>query len=301
MIYNNTTARAARANYRALVLNSMFRSPLMSWFRQLFMIIDSTTEEDTFAFLRGIPRMREWIGDRKLKSISEVSFKIGVKKWESTVEILREDFMFDRFGQIRIALNQLGQAYPLHLADYVIDLLANGFSTDSYDGQFFFDTDHPNYGGGVWSNRSAAVISSTAWEAAQLGKAGIREPDGGRWMSIRWTHLFYGPGAYPAQNALFGKDTLATGETNVYLNAIPADRRIQIDELGTSAKWFLFDLSKPIKPFILKVVRNVEFTALDRPTDFNVFNREAYLYGISSMDNAAYGFPELAFGSTAGE
>lgn len=301
MILNSTTAKATRTNMRALVVAQLLAAPIMAWFNQLFMIIQSNTPEETFHFLRGIPRMREWLGDRKIKGISEASFKVSVKKWEVTVAVLREDIMYDRLGQIRTALNQLGQSYPLHLADYIIDLLLNGFTRNGYDLQFFFDTDHPNYNGGTWSNKSTAVLDATSWLTAFTAPTKIRELDGGRYFGLRYTHLFYGPNSMAAVNTLFATPTLANGATNIYYNAIPPERRIMVPELGNTGKWFLFDLSQPIKPFILQIVRNVEFVAVDKPDDWPAFNREEFLYGLSSMDNASYGLPELAYGSTNAE
>lgn len=301
MIINRTAGKAALQNFRAIVITEMLRSPLAAWFRQLFMVIQSNTPEETFHFLRGVPRMREWFGDRKLQNISEVTFKIGIKKWEATIEILREDIEYDRLGQIRTHLSSLGQAYPLHLADYAIDLLLNGFATNGYDGQFFFDTDHPNYGGGTWSNKGTAVLDATSFEAAKTAPVTIREQEGGRYFSVTWDLLLYGPNSSAAVTNLFGISQLSGGGTNVYYNQIPEDRRIMVPELGNTGKWFLFDTKKMIKAFILNIQRNVEFTALDRPTDWNYFNRESLLYGVSSMDNAAYGFPELAYGSTNAE
>lgn len=301
MLINPVVGKATRNNLRALAISEMLNSPLMVWFRQLFMVIQSNTPDETFHFLRGVPRMREWLGDRKIKGISEASFKISVKKWEVTVSVLREDLMFDKLGQIRTALSQLGQAYPLHLADYAVDLLLGGFTRNGYDGQFFYDTDHPNFNGGTWSNKSTAVLDATSFLAARQAPAKIREIDGGRYYGIRYTHLFYGLNSESAVNTLFATPTLANGATNIWYNAIPPERRILVPELGDTGKWFMFDLSQPIKPFFLQLVRNPEFIALDSPTDWNYFNREEFLYGVSSMDNASFGLPELAFGSTNAE
>jgi phage major head subunit gpT-like protein len=301
MILNRTAGKAALSNFRAIVFSELLSSPLVAWFRQLFMVIQSSTPEETFHFLRGVPRMREWLGDRKIKNISEVSFKVAVKKWESTISILREDVMFDKLGQVRVHLNQLGQAYPLHLTDYAIDLILGGFTANSYDGQFFFDTDHPNYNGGTWSNRTTEPLSPTSWTAAKQAPTRIREVDGGRYMGITYDLLLYGPNSAGAVDTLFGTRELAGGGTNIYYNQIPAERRIMVPELGDTGKWFLFDTKRMIKPFILQIARSLEFTAMDSPDDWPYFNREELLYGLSSMDNAAYGLPELAYGSTNGE
>lgn len=299
-LINADTARAASRNFRAIFYSALGASNV-SWYRDLFMVIQSNTPEETISFLRGTPRMREWLGDRQIRNLAEASFKLEKKDWESTISVLRDQIIYDRLNQVRPAIESLGQSFPLHYVDFAIDLMLAGFTTNGYDGQFFFDTDHDNGGGASYSNRTADVFSSAAWAAVKSRPSTLRDPENTRYLGVRYDTIVAGSLAEAAIDTVFGTQRLANGQDNIYYNNIRPERRIIVPELGNTAKWFAFDLSKPIKPFILMIVKGVDFVALDGPTDWNVFNKKEYIYGIDSIDNASYAMWELAFGSTAGE
>ncbi|MCY1359736.1 Mu-like prophage major head subunit gpT [compost metagenome] len=73
----------------------------------------------------------------------------------------RESIEDDSYGLFNPLMGQLGQDAAEHPATLLYDLLKNGFSRTCYDGQYFFDTDHPvvtasggegsvsNFGGGA--------------------------------------------------------------------------------------------------------------------------------------------------------
>lgn len=67
---------------------------------------------------------------------------------------------------------------------------------------------------------------------------------------------------------------------------------------GAGPVWFLADLSKPIKPFIVQVREDYAFTVLNNPTDQNVFMRNEALYGATGRLNVGLGLWQLAQGST---
>jgi phage major head subunit gpT-like protein len=67
---------------------------------------------------------------------------------------------------------------------------------------------------------------------------------------------------------------------------------------GAGKLWYLADLSKPIRPFIVQVREAYRFTAMDKDTDQNVFNRNEFLYGSTGRLNVGLGLWQLAFGST---
>lgn len=300
MIVNATTAAAANRNFRGVFVDSL-RATAPTWYQQLFMVIQSDSPEETFSFLRGTPRMREWLGDRQIRGISEASFRIEKKDWEATISVLRDEIQYDRLNQVRPAIQQLAASFPQHYADFAVDLMLLGFTQNGYDGQYFFDTDHVNGDGTSWSNKTTDNFDLAAWQAAKLQAARLVEVGNNRPMRVRWSHLFYGSQAEAAVMNVFGSDRNTDGTLNVNYNAIPPENRILVEELGDTDKWFLFDLTKPIKPFILMIVKGVDFVALDSPDDWNVFNKKEFIYGIDSIDNAGYGLHELAYGSDASE
>jgi phage major head subunit gpT-like protein len=87
------------------------------------------------------------------------SFTITNRKFESTVSIKREDISDDRLGIFKPSFSEMGHLARNHPEELVFGLLANGFSTSGYDGQNFFDTDHPT--DRVNGAGNAVVVSNT--------------------------------------------------------------------------------------------------------------------------------------------
>lgn len=124
--------------------------------------IPSTTKSNTYGWLSSWPRLREWIGDRQVKSLSESSYTVVNKPFESTVGVPRTAIEDDEFGVYGPMMKEMGQAAAEHPDDEVFSLLAAGFTTACYDGQNFFDDEHPlGDTGDTWSNVQTGV--GEAW------------------------------------------------------------------------------------------------------------------------------------------
>lgn len=66
---------------------------------------------------------------------------------------------------------------------------------------------------------------------------------------------------------------------------------------GSGTPWYLFDVSRAIKPLIFQSRRAPEFISKDRPDDENVFMKKKFLYGADRRDNAGFGLWQLAYAS----
>lgn len=118
--------------------------------------VPSSSKSNTYGWLTSWPRLREWIGDRQVKSLSESSYTVVNKPFESTVGVPRTAIEDDEFGVYGPMMRELGQAAAENPDDLVFSLLAAGFTTACHDGQNFFDADHPlGDTDQVWSNIQA--------------------------------------------------------------------------------------------------------------------------------------------------
>lgn len=113
-----------------------------SW-NKLATEVPSTTAANDYAWLGQFPGLREWIGDRIIKSLAAEGYTIKNKKFESTVAIPRDALDDDQQGIYSPMMAEMGQAAARHPDQLVYGLIKRGFETLCYDGQFFFDTDHP--------------------------------------------------------------------------------------------------------------------------------------------------------------
>lgn len=268
------------------------------WLPQIFKFMLSSVRNDIIGFTKGFPLMREWVGERRVRDLSRYNVTVGVRNWELTAGLSADDIFYETFGNLADEVRGIARAVPLHFVQYLVDLLTGGFTTSCYDQQYFFDTDHPNGAGAVYSNTTSAAFSVAAWQAAQLAAATIVNDDNGKPLGIDYNWIFYAPGAQTAVDAVFGTQYLTGGASNIYYNRIPQERRVCLKQLGTSPKWFLFDLQHIAKPFILKLVKGLNYQAFDKDSDWVKFSTNKIVFGIDTKDEAQYLLPELAYGSS---
>jgi len=118
--------------------------------------VPSTGPSETYGWLGQWPKLREWIGDKQFKSLEAFGYSIVNKDFESSVEVDRNDIEDDRLGVYAPMFEESGRSASVHIDELVFDLAALGNSTVCYDGQFFFDTDHPEFGSTVSNFTSGA-------------------------------------------------------------------------------------------------------------------------------------------------
>ncbi|MGS4946974.1 Mu-like prophage major head subunit gpT family protein [Meridianimarinicoccus sp. RP-17] len=123
---------------------------------RIAMTVPSSTREEAYGWLGQFPQLREWVGDRVVKDIKAHGFTITNVKFESTISISREDYADDRYGVFGSMFREMGHQAKVHPDELIFGLLAEGETTLCYDGQNFFDTDHPS----VDRNGDAVTVSN---------------------------------------------------------------------------------------------------------------------------------------------
>lgn len=294
-VVNAERLRAASAGFRALFYEDLAARTVI-W-PQLAMRIDSDSPEETYNWLTGFGQMREWVGDRVIRSLAAHGFTIRKKDWEYTISVHRDEILFDKLNLVRPRIQNMADLAARHRDQLVADLLIGGFTNLCYDGQYFFDTDHPSPGtaSGVQSNRTNKKLSKQAFEAAYAAMQALVN-DEGEPLEITPTHLVVPPQLRATALEIVKAERLENGQTNINRDAVEVLVLPRLAKQPTY--WFLLDLSRPIKPFIVQIVKDMEFVGLESPDDQNVFMRKEYLYGVDCMDNAGYALWQLAYGST---
>ncbi len=112
-------------------------------YNQVATVIKSTTASNTYGWLGQWPGFREWIGDRVIKDMEAHGYQIFNKDFESTVGVKRTDIEDDNLGIYSPMMQEMGRATSAFPDEMVFPLLREGFETACYDGQYFFDPDHP--------------------------------------------------------------------------------------------------------------------------------------------------------------
>lgn len=147
MLINRANLDIAFTGFKT-AFNIGFRGAAPQW-DKVATRVPSTTKEEKYGWLGQFPQLREWIGDRQVKGLSLFDYSIANKKFEATVGVSRDDFDDDSYGMLAPVFQEMGHAAATHPDSLVYALLAAGFATACYDGQYFFDSDHPVAGASV--------------------------------------------------------------------------------------------------------------------------------------------------------
>jgi len=123
-------------------------------------LVPSTTASERYGWLGQFPQLREWLGDRQVANLEAHDYTLKNRKFESTVAVPKDAIEDDQYGVYSPLFSEMGFAAATHPDELVFDLLANGFSQLAYDGQYFFDSDHP-VGDSTVSNMQSG--SSNPW------------------------------------------------------------------------------------------------------------------------------------------
>ncbi|KRC20171.1 Mu-like prophage major head subunit gpT family protein [Acidovorax sp. Root219] len=110
---------------------------------QIATLVPSATAEQKYAWLGKFTKFREWIGERQYQNLAQHDYAVKNKTWENTVTVTRDEIEDDHYGIYKPVIQQLGQDAAEHPDELVFSLLKAAFTTPCYDGQYFFDTDHP--------------------------------------------------------------------------------------------------------------------------------------------------------------
>lgn len=107
--------------------------------------VPSTGSSNTYGWLGQFPAFREWIGERVLKDMASHAYTITNKKFESSVSVPRDAIEDDEIGVYKPLFEEMGRAAKAHPDELVFAMLKAGLTSVCYDGQNYFDTDHPLY------------------------------------------------------------------------------------------------------------------------------------------------------------
>jgi phage major head subunit gpT-like protein len=107
--------------------------------------VPSGGKSTTYGWLGKWPAFREWIGDRVINAMAAHAYSIVNKPFESTIGVDRDDIEDDEIGVYAPLFQEMGRAAEVFPDELIFPLLDAGLAADCYDGQYFFDIDHPVY------------------------------------------------------------------------------------------------------------------------------------------------------------
>lgn len=141
MLVNAANLDSLRVGYRSLFDGALGQAD-QDW-TKIATVVPASTKEQKYGWLGKIPDVREWIGPRAVQNLMQHDYSIKEKALELTLAVDRDDIETDNLGIYKPLFTAMGESTGSKFGAMVYAQLASGFTTNCYDGQFFFDTDHP--------------------------------------------------------------------------------------------------------------------------------------------------------------
>lgn len=302
LLVNRDTVSAIFENLKALFGQAFSGAPTQ-W-AETAMEVPSTGAQNTYNWVDRFPKMREWIGDKVVKNLSAHKFSILNKPFECTVGVDRDDIEDDNLGIYKPQAESAGQS-SAKLRDELISALKNAaFAALCYDGQYFYDTDHP-VGDGVGgttsvSNKGTVALSAASVAAAQASYGAARaaiaafKDDEGRPLGLVPNVLEVPPALETVGNMLCNSDKLADGAPNPFKGLAKC---IMNPLLTSTSAWFLHCTTQPVKPFVYQNRKAPVFVSQTGMESDDIFSKKLFKFGAEARGNAGYTFWQMSYGS----
>lgn len=98
--------------------------------------VPSTTAAEVYPFLKTLPRLREWIGDRVVHSLEGGDFSIKNRKFELTEAVDRDNIEDDTYGLFAPTFEEFGRSSREHPNELAAETLHS--NPKCYDGAALF-------------------------------------------------------------------------------------------------------------------------------------------------------------------
>lgn len=141
MLVTSANLDALRLGFSAAFQGGLGQAP--SLYSRIATVVPATTKEQRYGWLGKVPNVREWIGARQVQNLMASDYAIKEKPLELTIAVDRDDIETDNIGIYTPLFTEMGASTGAQWDLMCFAQLVAGFTTNCYDGQYFFDTDHP--------------------------------------------------------------------------------------------------------------------------------------------------------------
>jgi phage major head subunit gpT-like protein len=214
----------------------------------IVMEVNSNGPSESYAWLGSVPRMRVFNGERKPLKLGNYKYAIENEEYEASLAIDLKDVHDDQTGKYGILAGQIGES-SAQFSDELLfgSLLPNGFSTNGYDGQYFFDTDHAIGASGTQSNLTTLKLGPTGFGAARTLFYRFKDDQGRPMNATLDLVLIIPPELLSTAEALINTEYTSPGVANPYYHA--AEIRVNAWLTDVNA-WYLINKVGTVKAFV---------------------------------------------------
>lgn len=275
-------------------------SAVKVWHPTICTIAPSDGADEQYGILGAMPSVREYLGDRQYSKLRGGTYTLANKEWEASLEIEKKDIADDRLGLYDGAVTSLAQRAARHPDKLLMTAIVNGESTLCFDGQNFFDTDHAWGSSGSQDNDlTGAAATATqptvaeflaSYETMRSTMLSYVDDNGeplhedvitGMDSGLQFVALV--PPEYETvAKTAFNQALKGNGETNIVLDK---PQVCMSTHLTSAAKWYLFRVDVPLKPFIFQA-REPLVSSTAGESDMNTKTMQ---FGTYARYNIGYG------------
>jgi phage major head subunit gpT-like protein len=284
-------------NFKAIFNEAFIKGADAADYKPIVLETKSDSAKEGYGWLGSLPALSEWKDTRKLYGLREFDYTLENLNYEATLEIDRNVLEDDQYSMIQFRIRQLAQRAIDHMSKLVFDLLDAGEASLAYDGvEMFSDTrtigDSANIANLLTGNYSDSADEIRAGVAAGVVAMRAFQDDRGVPMNLCPDTLVCSPALeIPVKNALLPAVAGTTRAEAEIIKRIIVRPEIDAD----AADWYLLSTEKMgLKPLILQVRKQPEFTAVDKPDAPSVFLQRLLYYGIDWRGAVGYGDPRCA-------
>lgn len=269
----STDAQTAQTQFVAEFLQNLEAGAVQQWATDLGRYLQSNALKTVWPFSISAAGYEEFTGDMRFRKLAEKSLELKPKTYQDGVEELASvieapDFIGWADEPTRMA-NE-----GLRLPNSIIaTALEAGTSAVCWDGEYFFDTDHPvniyDAGEGTFSNLTGSRALSVANLATAKKEMRQKKAANGKPMGLRVTHILVPSDLEETALDITERDfVIENGGTS----DVPMPNRhkgtvkvVVADELTDTNDWYAIALNRPsIYPWIVQTMPTPEIILHDK-------------------------------------
>ena len=324
MVVTQAALNALRRSFDRLFQEGIQSAP--SEWAKIATRVPSSSAQNIYGWLMKFPQMREWPkgARRQARNIAEKAYALANRKFETTVEVAREDIEDDNLGMYRPIVSAAGQEASDHVDRGVFGALDVGYRTTCFDEKAFFAADHPRYGSvdGTGAKETESNLIKGELEivdpAGKQSAGDVTISGGGAAKAVGGTFRIKCQKAGASRTAAkfrlavddgeYGDEdlTLAAGKYELPnsggVKVAFTDAAYVKDEVWTVkpkyAPWYLLHTRSAIRPLIYQDRDPAVIEAIMSPQNDTVFYTDQYPYGVRARRAFGVGFWQMAVCST---
>ncbi|AJP74603.1 hypothetical protein TS85_17250 [Sphingomonas hengshuiensis] len=136
--------------------------------------VPSSTAINTYGFLGNLPIFRKWVGEKRVKQLQSKVYQLVNDDYTADFAISLKEIEDDMIGLYPAMFEGWGREAGAWMDRLRFEALAEGHLRECFDGQNFFDTDHPTYNEdpaapATWSNNDTTG-EGEAWFLLDLSQ-----------------------------------------------------------------------------------------------------------------------------------